>query len=435
MLQRLFRLERFGDGLALKLSQRMKAAEAALKEAAAEQLGLGDASAAAVDAAAARTAKRPGVAADARAALAEAERQHAERLHVRERLEALRAKEALHAKLQADAPRVAELERELQRLAAAERLLPALAAAGAAEAALRAAASRREAAGQAHAARQEAATAAAAAWAAAAAEAAAGEPRLALRLDQLAGAQRLEARSRRACGRRRGRRAARRRSRGAAAQLWRAGRQGAGDARPRGRQAGGAARRAEDGRAERLGPGTPRQADQEAAAVQSAFRASGSRARGAGRGFRTHASKPSSAHGAVRTEQEEAYAALRGQAERLLPVRSLLAHLTEKLRPLGAALPKWSERARRDQRERQRMELAAALAADLRDGEPCPVCGSYDQPWPPCLFERACGFGGYAAAGLGGAKRPVPAASARAVSAGGKSGSCRGTAAGDGTSR
>ncbi|MBO7746471.1 SMC family ATPase, partial [Paenibacillus sp. MWE-103] len=41
MLQRLFRLERFGDGLALKLSQRLKTAEAALQEAAAEQLGLG----------------------------------------------------------------------------------------------------------------------------------------------------------------------------------------------------------------------------------------------------------------------------------------------------------------------------------------------------------------------------------------------------------
>ena len=192
MLQRLFRLERFGDGLALKLSQRMKAAEAALQEAAAEQLGLGDASAAAVDAAAVRYREAAAAAAEARALFAEADRLHAERAQVRERLAALREKEALHAKLQAEAPRVAELERELQRLAAAERLLPALAAAGTAEAALRAAASRREAAALAHAARQEAAAAAAAAWSAAAAEAAAGEPRLALRLDQLAGAQRLE---------------------------------------------------------------------------------------------------------------------------------------------------------------------------------------------------------------------------------------------------
>ncbi|MBP3966196.1 AAA family ATPase, partial [Paenibacillus lignilyticus] len=99
MLQRLFRLERFGDGLALKLSQRMKAAEAALNEAAAEQLGLGDASAEAVAAAEARYREAAAAAAAARAALAEAERLHAERLHVRERLSALREKEALQAQL------------------------------------------------------------------------------------------------------------------------------------------------------------------------------------------------------------------------------------------------------------------------------------------------------------------------------------------------
>ena len=122
MLQRLFRLERFGDGLALKLSQRMKAAEAALNEAAAEQHGLGDASAGAVDAAAERYREAASAAAAARTALAVAEQQHAERLHVRERLEALRAKEAMQAKLQADEPRIAALARELQRLAAAERL-------------------------------------------------------------------------------------------------------------------------------------------------------------------------------------------------------------------------------------------------------------------------------------------------------------------------
>ncbi|WP_236345160.1 AAA family ATPase, partial [Paenibacillus plantiphilus] len=153
MLQRLFRLERFGDGLALKLSQRLKAAEAALSEAAAEQQGLGDASAAAVDAAAALHREAGAAAAVARAALAEAERLHAERLHVRERQEALLAKEAQQAQLHADAPRVDALQRELQRLAAAERLAPALAAAEAAEAALVAAASRREAAGLAHSAR------------------------------------------------------------------------------------------------------------------------------------------------------------------------------------------------------------------------------------------------------------------------------------------
>ncbi|MFC4778532.1 AAA family ATPase, partial [Paenibacillus sp. GCM10023252] len=151
MLQRLFRLERFGDGLALRLQQRVKAAEAAMNQAAAEQQGLGDASSEALAAAELRCSEAGAEAAAARQALEAAERVHAELKEVRERQEALRVKQEQHTKLLADQPKVAALEAELLRLQAAERLVPALEAVAAAEAQQQRCASRREAAGRAYA--------------------------------------------------------------------------------------------------------------------------------------------------------------------------------------------------------------------------------------------------------------------------------------------
>ncbi|QHT60284.1 SMC family ATPase [Paenibacillus lycopersici] len=377
MLQRLFRLERFGDGLALKLSQRMKAAEAALQEAAAEQLGLGDASADAVEAAAARYREAADAAAEAAALFAEADRLHAERAQVRERLAELRGKEALHAQLQAEAPRVAELERELQRLAAAERLLPVLAAARAAEAALRDAAARREQAERAHAARQAEASAAAAAWSAVTAEAMAGEPRLLLRLDQLEGARRLEGEAA-----------------GLAADIAAAAER-AGEAAERQRSFGEQAAKAQEmlSRAsakqaelrdalkaveltaadrERRGEMTKRLQHYNGLAAQTdaarAERAAAAAARG----------EAGSALEAAEHERESAAEALAAQAEQVLPVRGLLAGVSGKLDAAVAAIPSWAEIVRQGQRERQRMLLAAQLAAELKDGEPCPVCGSHE---------------------------------------------------------
>ncbi|SEN08888.1 AAA family ATPase [Paenibacillus sp. OV219] len=375
MLQRLFRLERFGDGLALKLSQRMKAAEAALNEAAAEQHGLGDASSEAVAAAEARYREAAAVAAAARAALADAERLHAEQLHVRERLTALRSKEARQAELLAEAPRIAALERELARLAAAERLAPALAAAGTAAAALRAAAERREAAGLAHAARQEAATAAAAAWTAAAADGAAGEPRLALRLGQLAEAQRLE---------------------GEAAALAKSaaeGEQRARTAAQRHDSFGAEAAKAQ----EQLSRATAKQAElrQELKAAELTA-ADREKREKLGKQLQQHqhllaskaaAQRESDAaaqqlkrsmglHGKVRMEMEQAEADVRGQLEQLVPVCAELSEISSHLTVMGSMLPQWIERTRAEQREQERQALAAQLAAGLVEGEPCPVCGS-----------------------------------------------------------
>ena len=374
MLQRLFRLERFGDGLALKLSQRMKAAEAALNEAAAEQHGLGDASAGAVDAAAERYREAASAAAAARTALAVAEQQHAERLHVRERLEALRAKEAMQAKLQADEPRIAALARELQRLAAAERLMPALAAAGAAEAALRAAASRREAAGLAHAARLEAATAAAAAWTAAAAEAAASEPRLALRLDQLAGAQRLEGEA------------------AALAASIAAGEHRYADASARQRSYGELAAAAQ----EKLGRAAAKQSELKAELKAIELTA-------ADRDRRNTLSKRLQLHDGLKLQLEntqreaallaeqhkqvklkleaaavkrnEAWQELARHAAALLPSLTRLRQLEQELQQMNEYLPAWLAGIRNGQREQQRLQLAAQLAEELKEGDACPVCG------------------------------------------------------------
>ncbi|MBW7473721.1 AAA family ATPase [Paenibacillus oenotherae] len=388
MLQRLFRLERFGDGLALKLSQRMKAAESALNEAAAEQQGLGDASAAAVDAAAALHREAAAAAAIARAALADAERLHAERLHVRERQEAQRAKEALQAKLHADAPRIAALERELQRLAAAERLTPALAAAEAAEAALTAAASRREAAGLAHAARLEAAAAAAAAWSAASAEAAAAEPRLALRLDQLAQAQRLE---------------------GEAAALAAA---AAGDERRcadaamRQRSFGDAAAKAQETLGRALAKQNELKAELKTAQLTTEERGQRSivakRLRqvealsvqmdNARRECELQAQKLAvlrQATAAAEAERDATAAELDGHLSALQPVQSELMQLEKRLQQLSETLPQWLERMRDNQREQQHAQLAAQLAAELRQGEPCPVCGSCAHPQPGTQGDAA----------------------------------------------
>ncbi|SFS86299.1 AAA family ATPase [Paenibacillus sp. BC26] len=375
MLQRLFRLERFGDGLALKLSQRMKAAEAALNEAAAEQLGLGDASAEAVAAAEARYREAAAAAAAARAALAEAERLHAERLHVRERLSALREKEALQAQLLAEAPRVAALERELARLAAAERLAPALGAAAAAEAALRAAASRREAAGLAHAARLEAATAAAAARSAAAAEAAAGEPRLAQRLEQLAQARRLESEA------------------AALARTVADGELRAREAEERSRSYGEQAAKAQ----EMLGKASAKQGDLRLELKAVELTAEDRNKRNAlSKRLQQHNhlnAQASVAHAELnaaseqhnqaklrmetaQAEQRQAEQELLGQLQQLKPVYASLTSLNRELSEWSRSLPQWLERVRREQREQQRVLLAAQLAEGLIQGEPCPVCGS-----------------------------------------------------------
>ncbi|NBC72305.1 SbcC/MukB-like Walker B domain-containing protein, partial [Paenibacillus sacheonensis] len=217
-----------------------------------------------------------------------------------------------------------------------------------------------------------------AAWSAAAAEAAEGEPRLARRLDQLSDAERLE---------------------GEAAALA-AGiadvAQRAGSAAERQRSFGEQAAKSQ----EMLGRATAKQtalraelktvelttADREKrgsltkrlqqfsglAAQTEAAR----KERDAGEALREQAWRTMEA---AKAEHGQAVAALSGQAERLLPMQGLLAHIGSKLRAMQASLPGWMERVRQGLREQQRLQLAAQLAAELKDGEPCPVCGSSER--------------------------------------------------------
>ncbi|ALS27288.1 subunit C of exonuclease SbcCD [Paenibacillus sp. 32O-W] len=379
MLQRLFRLERYGDGLAARLQQRVRAAESALAEAAAEQQGLGDASAEAVAAAEARCREAAREAEQARRALAEAERVYAEQQEVRARQEALRAKEALQAKLLEDAPKVEALEAELRRLAAAERLMPALDARDAAEAQLRALAARREEAGRTHAARQEAAAAAAAAWTAASAAAAEAEPRLALRLDQLAQALRLEEE---------------------AAKLARAiedGERRHADAVERQRRYGEQAAQTN----EKLARGTARQSElkaalqavelkpherqqrlllsrrlQERQTLAAQLSAAREELAAQEKAAAEAADNCRQAEAALERERRELAAAER----EVSPVAAALGELEDGLRRLAAAAETALQRERQRERELERGRLAAQLAAELADGAPCPVCGSCSHP-------------------------------------------------------
>ncbi|WP_036715765.1 AAA family ATPase, partial [Paenibacillus darwinianus] len=154
MLQRLFSLERFGDGLTSRLSHRVKASEGALAETAAEQQGLGDASQASLEAAASAQLEAAALAAKAREALAAAEAEYGELRQVRELLRERDAKAALLDAREADSPRIDAQERELRRLDAAERLQPALEAFDAAEREVAAASARSEEAGRFYAERQ-----------------------------------------------------------------------------------------------------------------------------------------------------------------------------------------------------------------------------------------------------------------------------------------
>ncbi|WP_052487943.1 AAA family ATPase [Gordoniibacillus kamchatkensis] len=127
MLQRLFRLEEYGDRLAAKVTAKLKEADGQQKEIAAEQQGLGDASAEAVEAAAARAAETEQEAAAAQTELEAAEKRHAE---LKQLVEWQQEQEALERQLAALAerePEVGELERRLALGEQAERLRPYLA--------------------------------------------------------------------------------------------------------------------------------------------------------------------------------------------------------------------------------------------------------------------------------------------------------------------
>ncbi|QDY83386.1 SMC family ATPase [Paenibacillus polymyxa] len=126
MLQRLFHLEKYGDQLAQKLSRRVKENDIALKALEAEQQGLGDASAEALELVKLRLQE----------AIAHAETSRRELERVAQEAEALNKTRELVIELSQrvneleemarQEPGIALLERKLRQASAAEALLPAL---------------------------------------------------------------------------------------------------------------------------------------------------------------------------------------------------------------------------------------------------------------------------------------------------------------------
>lgn len=379
MLQRLFRLERFGDGLSLKLNQRMKTAEAALNEAAAEQLGLGDASEAAVKAAEERHLQASAASANARAALTEAERLHAEQLHVRERQEALRAKEQLHANLLVQAPQVAALEGELARLTAAERLLPVLDAMESAETAHNQATSRLASADANY--RQLQTSAVEAARIAAEAETAASEaePRLAHRLAELGAARKTEAeaeaiKTEAELGQRQLEEIQKKRQESAeqAAKaeelLVRA--------IKRQNELKVELKAVELGKEERDRRGAMQKRLVHAESVRTQAEAAFAEAKKGSETVRFARDAHGRAEIEAKKNAETVAEALRG----LTPVIAGYKTISVSLQTMSDRLPEWMDAARDAYWRQQRSELAAQLAEGLREGEACPVCGSCSHP-------------------------------------------------------
>ncbi|OUM90120.1 MAG: hypothetical protein BAA01_11285 [Bacillus thermozeamaize] len=124
MLQRIFNLEKYGDALREKLSRRLQQAGTQLKEVAAEQLGLGDASKEALQAAQDKVAESEARLAQAQRRLAEREEElgrmrqiwewQQEQQELRRRLNQLEAKDA----------EIGRWEMAVARAEEAERLLP-----------------------------------------------------------------------------------------------------------------------------------------------------------------------------------------------------------------------------------------------------------------------------------------------------------------------
>ncbi|WP_281888250.1 AAA family ATPase [Paenibacillus sp. YYML68] len=379
MLQRLFHLETYGDRLSAKTASRFKAADVLVKQLQAEQQGLGDASAEALAEAERRLAEAMAAAATARERLAGCEQLAAEQRAVRElqrEAAALAARADAHALA---APRIAELAARLARAADAERLRP-LAVRRAAAAAQHAAAQREAAAAQAALGAAQAALAAAQAAHAAARDAlAAQEAPLAARLEQLRHAAELAAELQAARGQLRALEAA------AAASAERLAALAAAEARERELRERALQRQAQL-KAELAAAETPaahRSRLQEAlqasrelertAALREEHRAAAALLRKdeAQQQARLEALQRFEASWLQRASQWAAGVhLLRAEAE-------LFEHQLDRLEQAAA---REEERGRLLQLEAERQSMAVSLAAQLRTGECCPVCGSTEHP-------------------------------------------------------
>lgn len=390
MLQRLFHLEKYGDLLGQKLARKVKEAEQKLKELAAEQQGLGNASEDALREAEAALQAAVTLAETRRRELGEAQQRSDQLAKVRELSQERSRRAALLAELRVHDGEIRALEARLAKSAAAGSIRPALTAW---KAARQLAAERSAAAGRAG--EAAAAAAAAASQAAAQAEAAAGalsseEPSLLLRLDQLEQARLLQqecdalATGLRELQASRGQEGSQRRT---VAEELQKEEQLLAKARQRQQeleqllracevkaserlQAQGAARRKQD--IERLKEEAAKAAQEETAlqgkAEQSAIR------------WKELAASEQSAEALCREYAAEALE----QLSRLHTLEGQIDAVEHAMASSEAEL-----RARLKNRERQIWSLR--LAEQLVEGEPCPVCGSAHHPGTTAEDEQIHG--------------------------------------------
>ncbi|MEK3791911.1 AAA family ATPase [Paenibacillus sp. FSL R7-0204] len=381
MLQRLFHLEQYGDGLALKLSRRVKENEAALRALEAEQQGLGSAGKADVEAAAVRVQEAIRHAADCRGRLTEAAERAERFVRIRELQEERARRESQRQGLLAQEEQILLLEQKLGKADEAERRLPALKAWRSAEEAWKARAARAGGLEALAAAAVQEAAAGAAAEAAAQAALSTGEPALREEEGRYRRALELEAE----LGALHSERAALQARREEAARSLAAGRESL--ARER----------------ELLARGQKKQHELQQSlqplAVRSQERQSLQEAMQRLQGLRSAEAQRDSAEGerqgraAVLAAAEARLAAAGSRRQALDAGRGeLLAaaalHQEELRTAEGAAgdaagrLEAHISALEAALKEQEVHRLSQALAGELQDGVPCPVCGSEHHPSP-----------------------------------------------------
>ncbi|GIP48229.1 hypothetical protein J53TS2_18200 [Paenibacillus sp. J53TS2] len=381
MLQRLFHLEKYGDLLGQKLTRKVRVNEQRRAEVAAEQQGLGNASAEALEQAVAAAHEAAEQAAERRRELQQAQQRYDQLAKVRE-LAVERAERAAQLEaLRAQGGEVAALEAKLARGGAAEALRPVLTAWKEAQ---RAAAERAQLAAEAEQAARAAAAAAAEASAAAEAAAAAlgrEEPALLVRLEQLEQARGLQEEAAR-LGAELQRFAAQRaegaqRKQNLAEQTAKE-EQLLAKAQTRQRELEQQLKEAEVKAEERRLAQAAVQLAQQLTSLQELLTAAESE-EAAGRSNLQQASSKLEQIAAEVAAVQQSGQILAGQ---LAETAVQLAALEEEVRQYASALTGDETTLRQALKARERHLWAARLAEQLDHGEPCPVCGSAHHPAP-----------------------------------------------------